>query len=241
MKMSKLTLLHVISVAKAEKGYHESPAGSNRTKFGAWYPMNGSPWCGMYVSWCFREDLTMIHGKYARTDSKAKSFNKAGLLHHGHAGMKKGDVIFFAFNGSSYQGRFLGIEHTGICLGTTDDGRYITIEGNTSGGSNANGGAVQVRYRSPSFVAAYFRPEYKTPAAKPATPSKPAAKPAATKAGVVTAKSGLRVRNGAGITHHILGVLAHGTKVTVLDTSKGWDKIKFRLGSGWVKSSYIKC
>ena len=33
----------IVDVAVGEIGYREQ--GSNRTKYGAWYGMNGAPWC----------------------------------------------------------------------------------------------------------------------------------------------------------------------------------------------------
>jgi len=42
---------NVIAYAKQDLGYHESPAGSNMNKFGAWYGMNGVPWCAIFVSY----------------------------------------------------------------------------------------------------------------------------------------------------------------------------------------------
>lgn len=173
--MSKLSWGYVKRIALGELGYTETPAGSNRTKYGVWYGMNGVAWCAEYVSWCYRGDLTMIKGKFARTDEKARSLNKQGVFHKGSAGIKAGDIVFYAFYGSSFEGRYLGINHVGICLGEKEDGRIIAIEGNTSAGDNANGGQVQIRYRSKGYIAGYFRPAYvKTSSTKP---SKPVSRP----------------------------------------------------------------
>lgn len=43
----------VLQVAATEKGVKESPAGSNNQKYGAWYGLNGVPWCAIFVSWVF--------------------------------------------------------------------------------------------------------------------------------------------------------------------------------------------
>ena len=40
-----------LATAKAELGYIEE--GGNRTKYGAWYGMDGQPWCAMFVAWAF--------------------------------------------------------------------------------------------------------------------------------------------------------------------------------------------
>ena len=47
------TAQDVLQVAIGELGTVESPANSNKTKYGAWYGMDGQPWCAMFVSWCF--------------------------------------------------------------------------------------------------------------------------------------------------------------------------------------------
>ena len=49
------TAEQILQVARGELGYKESPAGSNRTKYGAWFGLNGQPWCMMFVQWCFRQ------------------------------------------------------------------------------------------------------------------------------------------------------------------------------------------
>ena len=40
----------IVDVAIGELGYRET--GSNSTKYGKWYGMNGAAWCHMFVSWC---------------------------------------------------------------------------------------------------------------------------------------------------------------------------------------------
>jgi N-acetylmuramoyl-L-alanine amidase len=78
-----------------------------------------------------------------------------------------------------------------------------------------------------------------TPAAPkpPAVPSKPKPKPAGT-VQKVTAHSGLRVRSGPGIKYKVLGALKFGDKVTVVSTSAGWDKIRYKGEYGYVSSQY---
>ena len=45
----------VLKVAAGELGNTEHPANSNRTKYGAWYGLDGNPWCMMFVQWCFAQ------------------------------------------------------------------------------------------------------------------------------------------------------------------------------------------
>lgn len=42
--------LCIVEIAKAELGVTESE--DNITKYGAWYGLDGEPWCAMFVSWC---------------------------------------------------------------------------------------------------------------------------------------------------------------------------------------------
>ena len=41
----------IVDVAIGELGYKEQ--GNNRTKYGAWYGMNGAAWCCMVPYVCF--------------------------------------------------------------------------------------------------------------------------------------------------------------------------------------------
>lgn len=45
----------VLAAARGQLGVTESPKGSNRTPFGAWYGLDGYPWCMMFVQWCFAQ------------------------------------------------------------------------------------------------------------------------------------------------------------------------------------------
>lgn len=65
------------------------------------------------------------------------------------------------------------------------------------------------------------------------------AQAATNKTGTVTA-SVLNVRESASTSSKILGKLNNGTKVTIVNTStKGWYKIKYGSGYGYVSSNYV--
>lgn len=241
-----ITANQVIARAKKEVGNHESPPGSNRQKYGAHFKDNGVAWCAIFVSWVFDmlKSLPLIGGFDDYTVSMAKWFynrKQWGTV------PRKGAIVFFHFGNPNYGGRWKGIHHTGIVIGRLADGRVVTIEGNTSAGSNANGGAVQVRYRHMSNIAGFGYPKYAaskpkpTVPTKPSTPSKPAPK---TKTGLVTARSGLRVRSGSGTDHKVLGTLPYNSKVTIVDEYNGWYKIKYAQGYGGgyghVNKKYVK-
>jgi len=61
----------------------------------------------------------------------------------------------------------------------------------------------------------------------------------ATKTGTVNSTVGLNVRSGPGTDNKILGGIAHGTKVTILEQSDGWYKIKYGAADGWVNATYV--
>src|SRR6516165_8549449 len=42
-----------LAEARRWLGTAESPPGSNRTPFGAWFGLDGVPWCNIFVSYCF--------------------------------------------------------------------------------------------------------------------------------------------------------------------------------------------
>ena len=113
----------IVDVAIGEIGYREQ--GGNKTKFGAWYGMNGAPWCHMFVSWCADQaDVpTSVVPKTASTDTGMTWFKKKGVFKYkGKYTPKRGDIIYFKSAGAS---------HVGIverCSGNT----VYTVEGNTS-------------------------------------------------------------------------------------------------------------
>jgi hypothetical protein len=45
--------MKALAFAVNEIGNHETPYGSNRSKYGAWYGFNGVPWCAIFESYCF--------------------------------------------------------------------------------------------------------------------------------------------------------------------------------------------
>lgn len=113
----------IVDVAIGEIGYREQ--GNNRTKYGAWYGMNGAAWCHMFVSWCASQAgvPASVVPKTSLCSSGMSWFQKKGLFKYkGKYTPKRGDIIYFKSAGAS---------HVGIverCSGNT----VHTIEGNTS-------------------------------------------------------------------------------------------------------------
>lgn len=67
---------------------------------------------------------------------------------------KKGDIVLFDFNHNGTS------DHIGVIVAVNKNGSIDTIEGNTSAGSNTNGGQVQKRTRYKSHVNYIVRPKY---------------------------------------------------------------------------------
>ncbi len=65
-----------------------------------------------------------------------------------------GDIVMFDFYGGHDRR-----EHTGIVVGSNGNTVY-TVEGNTSTGSNSNGGRVERRTRYKSQITSFIRPRY---------------------------------------------------------------------------------
>ena len=148
-----------IKAARSQVGYKENPANSNRTKYGEWYGMNGQPWCDIFIAWCANQANALgIVGKFAYTPNHADWFKKRGQWLDREAKPQPGDVVFFSNS--------TRICHVGIVTARNGTVSVSTIEGNTSAGSNANGGQVQERVRtygkkgSSWWIAGFGRPAW---------------------------------------------------------------------------------
>lgn len=140
----------VLSYARTELGITESPAGSNRTRYGKWYGLDGQPWCMMFVQWVFHQAGMPLPYKTASCSALLNWYrkNRPGSV---VKAPKSGDIVIYNFG------------HTGI-VESMDAGTITAIEGNTSpgtAGSQSNGGMVCRRTRKRSTVTAYIRPDYK--------------------------------------------------------------------------------
>lgn len=138
----------LIRIAETEIGQEENPQDSNMTKYGEWFGLNGVPWCGIFVSWCYdKAGITLpkigfSKPGFAGTQTAMKYFRENKLL---VTDPIPGDIVFFDWNNN---GR---VDHCGIYVGGKINNRasyYVTIEGNTSQNNNSNGGEVMKRYRS---------------------------------------------------------------------------------------------
>jgi len=145
----------VIDVAAAEEGFTENPAGSNRTKYGEWYGLNGVPWCAIFVSWVFdRAGLplgTIDTAKGYQYCPSAYNFWKR--TNRITTTPQPGDIILYDWHGD---GR---CDHTGIFVGWIKQGEsFRAWEGNTAFRDDSNGGIVMLRDRKIGSVKAFVNP-----------------------------------------------------------------------------------
>ncbi len=144
----------ILELARKELGYKESPANSNKTKYGKWYGLNGNPWCMMFVMWLFNKakasDLlpmrTASCGEFMRESIKLSNWLTQDY--------QPGDIVIFDFPGNA-----VPTDHVGI-VERVEEGNAITIEGNTAAGNDSNGGQVMRRTRDLSLIVGAFRPAY---------------------------------------------------------------------------------
>lgn len=147
------TAAQVLNIARADLGYTESPAGSNKTKYGKWYGLDGQPWCMMAVQYWFDKAGMPLPYRTASCPALVTYAKKVGKWHT--TSFKPGDIVLYDFNLNG------GADHVGIVESAA--ARSITaIEGNTSVTSNDNGGAVLRRSRSNSLILGVYRPDYES-------------------------------------------------------------------------------
>lgn len=145
-----ITAKQIFDIARAEIGVRESPAGSNRQKYGEAYGWNGVAWCAIFVWWIFRQAGAdnLLPAKTASCWQLMDAAKKAGLWVT--SDYKPGDVLIYQFGAS---------HHTGICESVS--GNTVTaIEGNTGISNDANGGMVMRRKRNVTLVKGAVRPKY---------------------------------------------------------------------------------
>ena len=134
---------NIVAIAEKEIGYTETPANSNKTKFGKWFGFDGVAWCGMFVSWCYNKagfplgNVGFSKG-FAGCQTAVAHYKKKNKV---TTNPVPGDIVFFDWNND---GRF---DHTGIFVKDIDGISFETIEGNTSLTNQSNGGQVMRRKR----------------------------------------------------------------------------------------------
>lgn len=152
----------VIEIARADLGYTENPPGSNMTKYGEAYGMNGVPWCVEALwDWFNQAGERMAFfggGKTASCSVLLRWYREQGLTVR-VSEVQVGDIVLLNFNGGKDP------EHCGLVVEKGPlAGTWYTIEGNTTPGeegSQDNGGCVARKLRSVRNIVAVCRPQYK--------------------------------------------------------------------------------
>ena len=146
-----MTAEHVLQVARTELGYTESPAGSNRTKYGKWFGLDGQPWCMMFIQWVFFQSGVPLPVKTASCGTFMRAAQAAGRWVTSN--YQPGDVVIYDFPGGG------ATDHCGIVVTTLTTG-VRAIEGNTAVGDDSNGGEVMERTRPEKYILGAYRPNY---------------------------------------------------------------------------------
>lgn len=145
---------HIIEIALSQVGEKEYPAGSNKTKYGEWFGLNGVAWCGIFCSWVYAQAQAKMSDPsaypelilkglgyskgFAGCQTAVEVFKKAGKVTDAP---KSGDLVFFNFDSD------VAYDHVGIYLTNSGGNTMYTIEGNTSLANQTNGGEVMRRER----------------------------------------------------------------------------------------------
>lgn len=135
------TVKDLLDIARADLGYKEYPAGSNLTKYGEWYGLNGAPWCVIAVQYWFSKAGVPLPARTASCGALMRAAQSAGKWVT--RDYRPGDVVIYDFPGGAMT------DHCGI-VESVDRGYISAIEGNTSSTNNADGGAVERRARKVS-------------------------------------------------------------------------------------------
>ncbi|WP_405674912.1 LysM peptidoglycan-binding domain-containing protein [Streptomyces sp. NBC_01511] len=151
-------------IAQAEKslGMREPNAIQTwyRQRNGAAFAGNFA-WCNAAITyWAVQagEHAAVCCGTdYAYTVWHAQRLQKAGQWHTDVKGIRRGDIVFFDWNGSN---SVAAIDHIGIVTGVSG-GNVYTIEGNTEN-------VCARRVRTAATIVGYGRPKYKTATTPPA-------------------------------------------------------------------------
>ena len=133
---------NIVDIATKELGYVEKHG--NDTKYGAWFGLNGHPWCAMFVSWVYAEaakatdcenplaGLQTSKG-FAGVTSGFVAVKRRGWVLDENESLMPGDIVFWDHD--KIPG---GNGHTGLVIASN----FTTIEGNTNTAFSRTGGSV---------------------------------------------------------------------------------------------------
>lgn len=142
----------LLAFTQSQLGYSEKPSGSNNTKYGAWYGLNGQPWCAIfdsYASFHSGNPLPRIRTDkgYSYVPDLQNYARDTGQYQPRSSGYtaKPGDRVMFSFGGSR-------VDHVAIVKAYIGNGRILTHEGNTNAAGSRTGGSVLEKIRSSNIV-----------------------------------------------------------------------------------------
>jgi hypothetical protein len=156
-----VALKKMLDAARKTIGMREYPPRSDHNKITQWYHnhidkrIGDGAWCNMAVTyWAGHSgNLAAIFGGkrigYAYTIYHAQKFQKKGRWHKGVAGIKPGDIVFYAWKGPL---TVTNIDHVGI-VEKVKGKKIVTIEGNSSD-------QCARRVRDSKYIVGYGRPIY---------------------------------------------------------------------------------
>ncbi len=149
------TVSEILTIARQELGSTESPAGSNRTKYGKWMGLDGQPWCMSFVQWCFDQAGVELPVRTGSCGALMRAAQASGCWVV--RDFQPGDVVIYDFSG-----RQRTTQHCGIVEAPMPDFGVQAIEGNTSpgGGSQDNGGMVCRKSRATKYIIGAVRPDF---------------------------------------------------------------------------------
>lgn len=149
--------LKALKFAEGEIGNKESPYGSNMQKYGAWYGLNGQPWCAIFVSYC------LFHTSYKTPAGRDWKYSYVPMIHddarYGRNGMsttqhpEPGDLVCYTFHG-------IPDAHVAFFHDWADSSNHYffhDLGGNTGPVNMSNGGEVLLQPRNMSQVTGFVR------------------------------------------------------------------------------------
>lgn len=156
----------IVEIAMQQIGTKESPAASNKQKYGEWYGMNGQKWCAIFVSWVYWTAGSLIN------IAKVTGFMENKGFHHCESAYqywkrtnklttdpRPGDIILYDWEKGKPEEtpQEKLSDHVGIFVKWIDIklGTFEAIEGNTASGNDSDGGEVEHRKRNVKFIKAF--------------------------------------------------------------------------------------
>ena len=140
----------IIDTAAAEDGTKESPANSNKTKYGQWYGLDGEKWCAIFVSYVYNKAGYPLEAidRPKGYQSCQSGYNFWKAKNRFTKNPQAGDIVLYDWTNDGH------CDHTGIFLKwlDTDKTRFESWEGNTAQGNDSDGGQVMLRERKRTMV-----------------------------------------------------------------------------------------